>query len=80
MDNGDLVPDEVTIKMLQDEVENNPEAKGFIFDGFPSTVAQAKALDKFLKTKEMRINATIALDANDEILIQRLLARGKGKW
>lgn len=77
MDNGDLVPDEVTIKMLRDEVEKNPEAKGFIFDGFPRTVAQAEALDNFLETKDMQINATIALDANDEILIERLLARGK---
>lgn len=77
MDKGDLVPDEVTIKMLQDEVENHPEASGFIFDGFPRTVAQAKALDEFLKTKEMRINATLALDADDEVLIQRLLERGK---
>lgn len=77
MDKGDLVPDEVTIKMLQDEVEKNAEASGFIFDGFPRTTAQAEALDKFLATKDMKIDATIALDANDEILIQRLLERGK---
>lgn len=77
MDNGDLVPDELTIKMLKDEVENNPDASGFIFDGFPRTTAQADALDAFLATKNMVINATIALDANDEVLIQRLLERGK---
>jgi len=77
MDKGDLVPDEVTIQMLQDEVEKNKEASGFIFDGFPRTTAQAQALDAFLKTKEMKINATIALEANDEVLIQRLLERGK---
>lgn len=77
MDNGDLVPDEVTIKMLRDEVEKNPDAKGFIFDGFPRTVAQAEALDNLLESKDMEIHATIALDANDEILIERLLARGK---
>ncbi|PWK25087.1 adenylate kinase [Maribacter polysiphoniae] len=77
MDKGDLVPDEVTIKMLQDEVEKHTDASGFIFDGFPRTVAQAKALDEFLKTKEMRIDATLALDADDEVLIQRLLERGK---
>lgn len=77
MDKGDLVPDEVTIKMLQDEVEKNPEASGFIFDGFPRTTAQADALDDFLATKDMKINATIALEANDEVLIQRLLERGK---
>ncbi|MBM1106084.1 adenylate kinase [Aurantibacter crassamenti] len=77
IDKGDLVPDEVTIKMLEDAVDSNPDASGFIFDGFPRTTAQAEALDKFLSTKEMRINATIALEANDEILIQRLLERGK---
>ncbi|WP_158974260.1 adenylate kinase [Cellulophaga sp. L1A9] len=77
MDKGDLVPDEVTIKMLQDEVEKNPDAEGFIFDGFPRTTAQAEALDAFLDSKDMKINATIALEANDEVLIQRLLERGK---
>ncbi|MEQ8217224.1 MAG: adenylate kinase [Arenibacter sp.] len=77
IDKGELVPDEVTIKMLQDEVEKNPDASGFIFDGFPRTTAQAKALDDFLISKEMRIDATIALEANDEVLIQRLLERGK---
>ena len=77
MDKGDLVPDEVTIKMLMEEVEKNPEADGFIFDGFPRTAAQAEALDNFLESKDMGINATIALEANDEILIERLLERGK---
>lgn len=77
IDKGELVPDEVTIKMLQDEVEKNPDADGFIFDGFPRTAAQAEALDNFLESKDMGINATIALEANDEILIERLLERGK---
>lgn len=77
MDRGDLVPDEVTINMLRDEVDKNPEASGFIFDGFPRTNAQAEALDKLLETKSMKINATIALEADDEVLIQRLLERGK---
>jgi len=77
IDKGDLVPDEVTIKMLQDAVEKNTDASGFIFDGFPRTTAQAEALDAFLATKEMKIDATIALEANDEVLIQRLLERGK---
>ena len=77
IDKGDLVPDEVTIKMLQDDVEKNQDASGFIFDGFPRTTAQAEALDAFLVSKGMKIDATIALDANDEILIQRLLERGK---
>ncbi|MRI02363.1 adenylate kinase [Kriegella sp. EG-1] len=77
IDRGDLVPDEVTIKMLEDAVDSNPDASGFIFDGFPRTTGQAEALDKFLTTKDMKIDATIALEANDEILIQRLLERGK---
>lgn len=77
IDKGDLVPDEVTIKMLEDAVDKNPDASGFIFDGFPRTTAQAEALDKFLTSKNMKINATIALEADDEILIQRLLERGK---
>jgi adenylate kinase len=71
------VPDDVTIAMLKDEVEKDPGARGFIFDGFPRTVAQSEALDAFLSAKGMKINATIALEADDEALIQRLLERGK---
>ncbi|WP_304198680.1 adenylate kinase [Flavobacterium alvei] len=77
MDKGDLVPDEVTIKMLQSEVEKNQDAAGFLFDGFPRTIAQAEALDAFLATKNDKITATVALEANDEILVARLLERGK---
>ena len=77
MDKGELVPDEVTIDMLKDEVEKNPEASGFIFDGFPRTTAQAEALDNFLDSKDMKIDATIALEADDKVLIDRLLERGK---
>ncbi len=77
MDKGDLVPDAVTIEMLQSEVDKNPEANGFLFDGFPRTIAQAEALDAFLETKNQKITATIALEADDEILVQRLLERGK---
>ncbi len=77
IDKGELVPDELTIKMLQDEVEKNPDSKGFLFDGFPRTVAQADALDAFLKSKGWEVTATIALEADDEILVKRLLERGK---
>ena len=77
MDKGDLVPDRLTIEMLEAEVDRNPEAKGFIFDGFPRTKAQAQALDVFIEAKNMKINATIALEANDDILVKRLLERGK---
>jgi adenylate kinase len=77
MDKGDLVPDQVTIDMLEQAVDENPKAKGFIFDGFPRTKAQAQALDIFLTRKKMPVNATIALEADDDILIERLLNRGK---
>jgi adenylate kinase len=77
MDKGDLVPDNVTIKMLNSEVENNPDSSGFLFDGFPRTITQAEALDVFLETKNQSITATVALEAEDEVLVQRLLERGK---
>ena len=77
MDNGDLVPDQVTIDMLEAEVDQNLQANGFIFDGFPRTMSQAGALDTFLIKKQMEVSATIALEADDDILIERLLYRGK---
>ena len=77
MDQGDLVPDKVTIKMLEAEVDANPFTEGFICDGFPRTARQAKALDEFLHGKEMSIQATIALEVDEEVLIKRLLNRGK---
>ena len=77
LDNGDLVPDSVTIKMLENEVLSNKEAKGYIFDGFPRTLAQAKSLDTFLNSINLKINATIALDVDENELIIRLLDRGK---
>jgi adenylate kinase len=77
MDAGDLVPDQLTIAMLQDEVEKNPDTSGFLFDGFPRTIAQAEALDQFLAMKGWKVDATIGLEADDEILVQRLLERGK---
>ncbi len=77
IDKGDLVPDQVTIDMLKDTVENHPEAKGFIFDGFPRTTKQAEALDNFLSERSMTISATLALEANDDILVKRLINRGK---
>ena len=77
IDKGDLVPDEVTIKMLEDEVSKNPGTAGFLFDGFPRTTAQAEALDAYLTGKGWEVTATIALEADDEVLVQRLLERGK---
>lgn len=77
MDKGDLVPDTVTIKMLESEVDKNKHSAGFLFDGFPRTLAQAEALDLFLETKNQSITATVALEADDNILVARLLERGK---
>ncbi|PKA83445.1 adenylate kinase [Ulvibacter sp. MAR_2010_11] len=77
MDKGHLVPDEVTIDMLNAEVEKNPGANGFIFDGFPRTAAQAEALSNLMKQKNSQINAMVALEVDDEILVGRLLERGK---
>ena len=77
MDKGELVPDQVTIDMLNAEVEKNSGAKGFIFDGFPRTNAQAEALDKLLESKDSSINAMVALEVDDEILVKRLISRGK---
>ena len=77
LDNGDLVPDSVTIKMLENEVLSNKEVDGYIFDGFPRTLNQAESLDDFLSSINLKINATIALDVNEDELITRLLDRGK---
>jgi adenylate kinase len=77
MDKGDLVPDEITIQMLQSEVDKNPHSAGFLFDGFPRTLAQAEALDAFLESKNQSVTATVALEADDNILVARLLERGK---
>lgn len=77
MDKGELVPDEVTIKMLESEVLKHPDSSGFIFDGFPRTTNQAQTLDNFLHSKNISINKMVALDVPDEELIARLLLRGK---
>lgn len=77
MDKGDLVPDDVTIDMLKAEVNKNPNANGFIFDGFPRTESQARALDNFLDEKGEGINGMVALEVPENLLVERLLERGK---
>jgi len=77
MDKGEFVPDEVVIGMIRSQIEQNPEAKGFIFDGFPRTTAQAEALDRMLGKKDMQITAMIALDVAHEELVKRLQIRGE---
>ncbi len=72
---GELVPDSITIAMLEEEISKYPEAGGFIFDGFPRTVAQAEALDAFLKGIGQQITGVIALDVNEEELTERITKR-----
>jgi adenylate kinase len=74
---GVLVPDQVTIDMLRDEVSNNFNENGFIFDGFPRNIFQADALEKILLSQNSSLDAMIALEVEDEILIERLLKRGE---
>ena len=77
MDKGTLVPDQVTIDMLSDEVSKNSTARGFIFDGFPRNIVQANALDTVLSKHSAQVDAMIALEVEDEILVMRLLKRGE---
>jgi len=77
MDKGQLVPDEVVIGMISSALDDNPEAKGFLFDGFPRTSAQAEALDKLLELKKTSIGVMLALDVSEEELVKRLLKRGE---
>ena len=77
MDKGQLVPDEVVIGMIDSSLEHHKDAKGFLFDGFPRTVAQAEALDKLLELKKTTINAVLALEVSEEELVSRLVNRGK---
>lgn len=77
MDKGQLVPDEVVIGMISSSLDQNPQAKGFLFDGFPRTEAQSVALDKLLKLKNTEIGVVLALDVSEEELVKRLLNRGK---
>ena len=73
MDRGELVPDEVVIGMISTALDNNPLAKGFLFDGFPRTKAQS---DKLLAERKEAINVVLALEVTEEELVKRLLNRG----
>jgi adenylate kinase len=77
MEKGQLVPDSVTIAMLEKRVEDNPDVKGFIFDGFPRTIAQAEALDSFLTSKGQSITGLIELSVDEDEIVKRVLLRGK---
>jgi adenylate kinase len=77
MDKGELVPDEVVIGMIEGKIDSNSKANGFIFDGFPRTTAQAKALDEMLNNKSAPITIMLALEVENDELIKRLLLRGE---
>jgi len=74
---GMLVPDSITIDMLEEEVKKNPDAKGFIFDGFPRTVAQAEALDVYLEKNGQQINGVVQLEVNEDEIKTRIAERQK---
>lgn len=75
MNSGALVPDEITISMLKEELDKNPDAKGFLFDGFPRTVAQAEALDRFMKDNNTAIHHVVALDVTEQEVRTRIAKR-----
>lgn len=75
MDSGGLVSDEIVIALIDEQLESNPNAPGFIFDGFPRTIPQAEALDKLLETRGTEVDSVIRLKVDDEALIQRIITR-----
>lgn len=77
IDKGQLVPDEVVIGMIDTCLEKHSDARGFLFDGFPRTTAQAEALDKLLSLRKTAITKVLALDVSEEELVHRLLKRGE---
>jgi adenylate kinase len=79
MDQGLLVPDEVVIGMISSKIDETPDARGFIFDGFPRTKAQAEALDKLLEFKNTQIQLLLSLQVPEDELTRRLLGRGDRK-
>jgi adenylate kinase len=75
MNSGALVPDEITIAMLKEELDKNPQAKGFLFDGFPRTVPQAEALDTFMVENGSAIHHVVALDVTEQEVRTRIAKR-----
>jgi adenylate kinase len=77
MADGFLVPDSITIDMLEEEVQKHPQAKGFIFDGFPRTIVQAEALDAYLASKGQKIDTVLQLDVDQDVIKHRIAERSK---
>jgi adenylate kinase len=77
IEKGELVSDEIVIDLIREHLNSNREASGFIFDGFPRTVEQAKSLDEMLKKESLDIALMVTLEVEEEELISRILLRGK---
>lgn len=77
IDKGQLVPDEMVVGIIDNCLEENKEAKGFLFDGFPRTVNQAKSLDKLLSLRKTAIDSVLLLNVDDDDLVERIIKRGK---
>lgn len=77
MDAGELVPDEITVAMLRERLADSDAARGFILDGFPRTVGQAETLDDLLAVRGLTLDAVLELVVPDDVLVQRMLARGR---
>jgi adenylate kinase len=77
IEKGELVPDETVIELIRENLNSNKDAEGFIFDGFPRTVEQAKSLDEMLNNQSLNIALMFTLEVEEEILISRILLRGQ---
>lgn len=77
MSKGELVPDEVVIEMIAYKIDNSKGSSGFLFDGFPRTVAQTVSLEKMLNDRGMKIDQMLVLDVSHDELVKRLVARAE---
>ena len=77
MDSGELVTDDLIIGMIKNKIESTADVSGFLFDGFPRTISQAEALDSMLKESNLEIDKVISLEVDDNVLMKRLLSRGR---
>ncbi|MFQ5788250.1 MAG: adenylate kinase [Thermodesulfobacteriota bacterium] len=75
MDNGELVPDEVVIGIIKDEIKKNHSSNGFLLDGFPRTIPQAEALDKMLNFDQLKVDDVVSIEVPDEVIIERISGR-----
>lgn len=75
MDNGELVPDEVVIGIIKDEIKKNRSSNGFLLDGFPRTIPQAEALDKMLNFEQLKVDDVVSIEVPDEVIIERISGR-----